>query len=140
MSAHVPSTEKNGISQRLHIKCQILTSFPAAVPREPITDAEDCADDVKESPSHDDDVVDILKEDHDDGRVSNPFEHRAQLAHNAHTPNSEVLTNRYLQQEERYATRKHGDEVRNQECSYKNILLLMGNPLASSNQPSINFC
>ena len=47
------------------------TSFLASAPRKAVSDVVDGVEDVKKGPCHNDDVVDILEEDHHQGRVTN---------------------------------------------------------------------
>lgn len=83
-----------------------LTIF-ATAPRQTTSDGHETVDDVKQGPGHDDYIIDILQEDHHQGRVSDSFEDGAELPHHTHATHAQVLPDRHLQQEERHAA---GDE------------------------------
>ena len=96
-----------------------LTSFVAAGPGQFVGDVVKGVEDVEERPSDNDDVVDILQEDHHEGRVADTFEDGAQLTDHAHAADAEVLAHRHLKQEQGYPTRQHSQKVGDQESSWK---------------------
>ena len=108
----------NKIRWKLNVVTSLLlTSFLAGTPRETVTQGVDGVQNVEQSPGHDDNVVDVLQEDHGDGRIAHPLEDGAQLTDNTHASYPKVLSNGHLQQEERYPAREHGNKVGNEERS-----------------------
>ena len=92
----------------------LLTSFLAAAPRK-TWEVKESLEKVEEGPGDDDDVVDVLEEDHHDGGVADAFEDRRQLADDGHSANAEVLPDGDLEEEEGDATDGHGEEVGDEE-------------------------
>ena len=70
---------------------------------------------VEEGPRDNDDVVDVLQEDHHDCRVADPLEDRGQLPDDGHAANAKVLPNGDLEEEEGDAAHRHREEVGNKE-------------------------
>ena len=95
-----------------------LTSFLAAAPRK-AWEVEESLEKVEEGPGDDDDVVDVLEEDHHDGRVADAFEDGRQLADDGHSANAEVLPDGDLEEEEGDATDGHGEEVGDEEGTWE---------------------
>ena len=89
----------------------IRTSFGTLIPRKTIANVVQQVQDVVHSPSYDDDVVDGFEENHSNSRVSDALEDGANLSDHAHSTDAKVLSNGNLQQEQRYSTSEHGDEV-----------------------------
>ena len=92
----------------------LLTSFLAAAPRK-TWEVKESLEEVEEGPGDDDDVVDVLEEDHHDGRVADAFEDGRQLADDRHSANAEVLPDGDLEEEEGDAADGHGEEVGDEE-------------------------
>ena len=93
-----------------------LTSFLAAAPWK-TWQVKEGLEEVEEGPRDDYDVVDVLQEDHHDGRVADAFEDRGQLAHNGHSADPEVLPDGDFEEEEGDATDGHGEKVGDEECT-----------------------
>lgn len=91
----------------------VLTAFLTRAPWKSTAQAVERVKDVKQRPSDNDNVVDVLEEDHDDSRISDPLEYRTKLANNTHPTNSEVLTNTDFQKKQRNAAGKHGNKIGN---------------------------
>ena len=70
---------------------------------------------VEEGPRDNDDVIDVLQEDHHDCRVADPLEDRGQLAHDGHAANAKVLPDGDLEEEEGDAAHSHREEIGNKE-------------------------
>ena len=94
-----------------------LTSFLTAAPRK-AWEVEESLEEVEQGPCDDDDVVDVLQEDHHDGRVADALEYRGQLAHDGHASFANVLADRNLQEKQGNSTDDHREEVRNEEGSW----------------------
>ena len=100
--------------------CNALTSFAAVAPGK-VRKVNEGVEEVEECPGDHDDVVDILQEHHHDGGVAHALEDGRQLPHHRHSSLANILSNRDLEEEERDAADKHGEEVRDEESSWNNI-------------------
>ena len=78
----------------------------------------ECVKEVEECPGDHDDVVDILQEDHHDGRVADALEYGGQLSHDGHPSLADVLTDRDLQEKQGDSTDDHREEIRNEKGSW----------------------
>ncbi len=95
----------------------IRTSFLAVAPRQSAAERVHRVQDVEEGPGDDDDVVDVLQEDHGECGVADALEDGADLADDAHAAHAEVLADRHLQQEEGDAAAEERDEVGDEESA-----------------------
>ena len=102
----------------VEILVEALTSFAAITPGQ-FWKVNEGVEQIEEGPGDNNDVVDILEEHHHDGGVANTFEDGSQLANHGHSTLANILANRDLEEEEGNAADKHGEEVGDQEGSYK---------------------
>ena len=95
-----------------------LTSFLTAAPWK-TWKVKEGLEEVEEGPGDDDDVVDVLQEDHHDRRVADPLEDRGQLPDDGHAANAKVLSDGDLEEEEGDATDGHGEEVGDEKGTWE---------------------
>ena len=94
----------------------ILTSFATIAPRE-IWEIHEGVEEIEEGPGNHYDVVDILQEDHHDGRVADTLKYRGQLADHGHSSFADVLADRNLQEKQGNSADDHREEIRNEKGS-----------------------
>ena len=115
MPAQVPSrNQKVNLELNLGpsgLDLYIRTSFGTIIPWKTIANVIKQVQDIEHCPSHNNDIVDAFKENHSNSRVSDALEDGANLSDHAHPADAKVLSNGNLQQEQRYSTSEHSDEV-----------------------------
>ena len=94
----------------------ILTSFATIAPRE-IWEIHEGVEEIEEGPGNHYDVVDILQEDHHDGRVADTLEYRGKLTDHGHSSFADVLADRNLQEKQGNSADDHREEIRNEKGS-----------------------
>ena len=96
----------------------LRTSFTAVAPGK-VREIHKGVEEVEERPGDNDDVVDILKEDHRDGGVADALEYGGELADHRHPALADVLADRHLQEKQGNAADNHREEVGDEESSWQ---------------------